>query len=131
INRQSGIKIDLVGALLVAMAVGLISFGFNNLLTWGVLLANNSAPFSVLGLSPAMFMIVLGLVFGQAFFTWSHRRLKDNEATLLAPEVLDSSQERANIFCLLIISALGPAVNFLIPLYLQIVQGRTSLQTSV
>jgi MFS family permease len=32
---------------------------------------------------------------------------------------------------LLIISALGPAVNFLIPLYIQIVQGRTSLQTAV
>lgn len=32
---------------------------------------------------------------------------------------------------MLIIAALGPAVNFLIPLYMQIVQGSTSLQTSV
>lgn len=32
---------------------------------------------------------------------------------------------------MLIIGALGPAVNFLIPLYIQIVQGRSSLQTSV
>ena len=34
-------------------------------------------------------------------------------------------------FSLFIIAALGPAVNFLIPLYIQIVQGRNSLETAV
>ncbi len=32
---------------------------------------------------------------------------------------------------MMMISALGPAVNFLIPLYIQIVQGRTSLETAI
>jgi MFS family permease len=45
--------------------------------------------------------------------------------------VLASSKERSAIVAMLMIGALGPAVNFLIPLYIQIVQGRTSLQTSV
>jgi MFS family permease len=45
--------------------------------------------------------------------------------------VLDTPQERAATYCLFIIAAIGPAVNFLIPLYIQIVQGGTSLQTSV
>ena len=45
--------------------------------------------------------------------------------------MLDSSQERSATFSLLIIGALGPAVNFLIPLYIQIVQGRSTLQTSI
>jgi MFS family permease len=50
---------------------------------------------------------------------------------LLALEVLDTPHERAATYCLFIIAAIGPAVNFLIPLYIQIVQGGTSLQTSV
>ena len=50
---------------------------------------------------------------------------------LLALEVLDTPHERAATYCLFIIAALGPAVNFLIPLYIQIVQGGTSLQTSI
>jgi MFS family permease len=45
--------------------------------------------------------------------------------------VLDSPQERAATYCLFIIAALGPAVNFLIPLYIQIVQGYNSLETAV
>lgn len=131
IPRQRGIVIDVVGTVLAALAVSLISLGFNNLNTWGMVLANPAAPFTVLGLSPAPFMIVLGVVFVQAFLSWSHKRVADGTMPLLSLEVMDSPQERAAIYTLLVISALGPAVNFLIPLYMQIVQDRTSLQTAV
>ena len=131
IPRQPGIKIDLVGAILAALAIMLISLGFNNLNAWGVTVAKPAAPFTLLGLSPAPFMVILGVVFGQGFFAWSHRRVTKEQTPLLALEVLDSPQERSNIVALLVIGALGPAVNFLIPLYLQIVQNRTSLQTAV
>ena len=131
VKRQKGIKIDLVGAVLAAIGIILISFGFNNLNSWGLVLANAGAPFNLLGLSPAPFMIILGIVIAQAFFAWSHYRQNSQKSPLLSLEVLDSSQERAATYTLLIIGALGPAVNFLIPLYIQIVQGRTSLQTAV
>jgi MFS family permease len=131
IPRQSGIRIDGVGALLVALAVVLISFGFDYLNTWGVVTASPAAPFSFLGLSPAPFMIVAGLIFGQAFFVWAHRRAAEGKVPLLALEVLDTPQERAAIYTMLVIGAVAPAVNFLIPLYIQIVEGRTSLETAV
>lgn len=131
IPPQAGVKIDFVGALLAAVAVVLISFGFNNLNAWGLILARPAAPFALLGLSPAPVMIVLGMVFGQGFFTWSHRRVAAKKTPLLSLEVLDSPQERAAIVTLLIIGALGASVNFLIPLYIQIVQNRTSLFTAV
>ncbi|MDX1416890.1 MAG: MFS transporter [Candidatus Promineifilaceae bacterium] len=131
IPRQSGVKIDVVGVLLSAAAVILISLGFNNLIDWGVILASPTAPLAPLGLSPAPFMILIGIVFAQAFFTWSHRRAANKKTPLLALEVLDSPEERSNIISLLVIGALGPAVNFLIPLYIQIVQGRSSLFTAV
>ncbi len=131
VARQPGTKIDVVGALLAAVAVILISFGFNNLNAWGMILAKPAAPVAFFGLSPAPFMIIVGIVLGQGFFTWSHRRVAVKKTPLLALEVLDSPQERAAIFTLLVIGALGPAVNFLIPLYIQIVQNRTSLFTAV
>lgn len=129
--RQSGIKIDYIGVVLSAIAVILISFGFNSLNSWGIILASDAAPFSLLGLSPALLFLVFGLMLFQAFFAWSHQRAELGREPLLALEVLDSPRERATIVCLLVIGALGPAVNFLIPLFIQIVQGRTSMQTAI
>ena len=131
VERFKEIKIDWVGAVLAALAIILISLGFNNLTTWGILLASPEAPVSVLGLSPSLIMIVAGIVIGQGFFAWAKKRHEQKKSPLLALEVLDSSQERAATYCLFIIAALGPAVNFLIPLYIQIVQGYSSLQTAV
>jgi MFS family permease len=131
VKRQPDIQIDWIGALLAAMAISLLSFGFNNLNGWGILLSGPRAPFDVLGLSPAPLLIILGIMFGQAFFVWSRRREAAHRAPLIALEVLDSREERSATFSLFIIAALGPAVNFLIPLYIQIVQGRDSLETAI
>lgn len=131
IPRRTGVKIDVVGVVLAALAVMLISLGFNNLNAWGIFVAKPAAPFDLLGLSPAPFMIIVGLVLGQAFFAWAHRRVEKKKTPLLALEVLESREERANIAALLVIGALGPAVNFLIPLYIQIVQNQSSLFTAV
>jgi MFS family permease len=131
VARQPDLKIDWNGAIVAAAAISLISLGFNYLNAWGVLVAGPGAPFNVLGLSPAPIMIVFGVLLGQFFFTWSHMRQAQGEPPLLRLEVLDSPEERAAVYALLVIGALGPAVNFLIPLYIQIVQGRSSLQTAV
>jgi len=131
VPRQPGVRIDVVGAVLAAVAIALISFGFNNLNVWGLVLAKPAAPFSLVGLSPAPFMVVLGIVLAQAFFVWSRRRAAQGRTPLLSLEVLDSAYERAALVSLLIIGALGPAINFLIPLYIQIVQGRSTLFTAV
>jgi MFS family permease len=131
VERDANVKIDWVGAALAAISIILISLGFNNLKNWGLLLATPDAPVSVLGMSPSLIMIVAGIVIGQAFFAWSRKRVVNQKTPLLALEVLDSPQERAATYCLFIIAALGPAVNFLIPLYIQIVQGYNSLETAV
>ena len=89
------VKIDVAGVLLALVAVLLISFGFNNLNRWGLALARPGAPFDIFGLSPAPLMIVVGIVFGQAFFTWTHRRGEAGKTPLLSLEVIDSPQERA------------------------------------
>lgn len=131
IPRVRGIRIDWFGAGLAAVAIALISIGSNSLAAWGALTATASAPANVLGMSPAPLFIVVGVFLGQAFFAWSRRRVARRRTPLLALEVLDSREERSATFCLFIAAALGPAISFLIPLYIQIVQGLTSLETAV
>lgn len=131
IERQRGIKIDLVGVGLSAFAIALILIAFNNINAWGLLWASPAAPFAILGLSPVPILIVLGILMGQGFFAWSHKRVLERKTPLLALEVLDSSHERNAVLAFLVAGALGTAVSFLIPIYIQFVQGNTPLFTAV
>jgi MFS family permease len=128
---EAGASIDGVGAALMALSIFLISFGCNNLARWGTLLAKPQAPFSVVDMSPAPIMIVCGVFAFQAFLVWSRRRLAAGRKPLMALEVIGTPQERAATFCLFVIGAITSAIVFLIPLYIQVVQGGNSFQTAV
>jgi MFS family permease len=125
------VQIDIFGVVLAASAVLLISCGCNNLNGWGLALATANAPFDLLGLSPAPVMILLGVVLGQAFLTWTHRRQAAGKTPLLALEVIDSPEERSAVYALFAVVALEAALNFSVPLYIQIVQGRSPLATAI
>lgn len=129
VERQSSAQIDWVGVVLAASAITLISVGCSNINSWGLLMSKPAAPFSLFGLSPTTMTIVAGLALGQAFFAWSRNRQARQETPLIAVEVLD--QQRSATLSLFVIVALGAAVTFLIPLYIEIVQGRNSLETAV
>ena len=131
VERRSGVKIDAVGVALAAAAITLLTLGFNNINAWGLMLADRTAPFHIFGLSPAPVMILGGVVLAQAFFAWSRHREAAQKAPLLALEVIDSREERSAVLTLFVIVALAVSINFLVPLYIMIVQGRTSLQTGV
>lgn len=134
LRRDEGrpeIEIDMVGVVLAAAAIILISFGFNNLNHWGVGIAQTAAPFNIFGLSPAPIFIVLGIVLGQAFLMWTHRREEAGKTPLLALAVIDSPQERAAVYAMFSVVALEAMLNFAVPLYIQIVQGRSPLATAI
>ncbi len=128
---RSRVTIDVVGVVLSALAIFLISVGANNLTHWGSLLAASRAPFNILDMSPAPIMIVGGIFLVQAFFVWSQMRREAGKPQLIALEVLETGKERSALFSLFIIGALGSAITFLVPLYVQVVQGRSGLQTAV
>jgi MFS family permease len=125
------VQIDLFGVLLAAASIVLISFGFNNLNRWGLGLATPNAPFNLLGVSPAPVLIVVGIVLGQAFLMWTHRRQQAGKTPLLALEVIDSPQERAAVYAMFAVVALEAMLNFSVPLYIQIVQGRSPIDTAI
>ena len=76
-------------------------------------------------------MIVVGIVLGQAFLMWTHRRQAAGKTPLLALEVIDSPQERAAVYAMFAVVALEAALNFSVPLYIQIVQGRSPIATAI
>ena len=125
------VQIDFVGVILAAAAMILISFGFNNLNRWGLVFARPGAPFDLLGVSPAPVMILVGIVLGQTFVMWTRRRQEAGKTPLLALEVIGSSQERAAVYAMFSVVALEAMLNFSVPLYIQIVQGRSPLETAI
>lgn len=125
------VQIDLVGVVLAAAAIVLISFGFNNLNRWGMAVATPAAPLSIAGLSPAPVFIVVGIVLGQLFVRWTRRRQDAGKTPLLALEVITSGQERAAVMAMFAVVALEAMLNFSVPLYIQIVQGRSPLATAI
>lgn len=125
------VQIDVVGVILAAAAIVMISFGFNNLNRWGLGAATDAAPFSLLGASPAPVLIVLGIVLGQLFLGWTRRRAAAGKTPLLALDVIQSPQERAAVIAMFALVALEAMLNFSVPLYIQIVQGRSPIATAV
>jgi predicted MFS family arabinose efflux permease len=125
------VQIDLVGVFLAAASILMITFGFNNLNHWGLALARPGAPFSLLGASPAPIMIVVGVTLLQTFFVWSRRRQASGKTPLLDLRVVASPQERAAVIAMFAVVALEAMLNFAVPLYIQIVQGRSPIETAV
>ncbi len=130
IEPQSELNIDWRGAAIASTAIILLSFGFSGLTAWGPFLAKPAAPFSVLGLSPALIFIVIGIFMAQVFFAWLRKRQAEKKSQLFNLEVLDTVEERATTWCMALMLFIGTAANFLIPLYMQVVQGLSSIQTS-
>jgi MFS family permease len=129
--QKPEVRIDAIGVVLAAVGIIVLTFGFNNLRNWGLLLARPNAPFEILGVSPAPAMIVVGAVIVMSFFGWSQRLAKKGGTPLLALEVIGSAKEWATVVALFLIVATEGAINFTVPLYIQIIQGRSSAATSV
>lgn len=125
------VTIDVVGALLIGIAVVSLTLGFNNLNGWGLVTARPGAPFDIGGLSPAPLLITAGIVLGQSFFVWTRRRAEAGQVPLVSLSVVGSPRERAAVYAMFVVVALEAAVNFTVPLYVQIVQGRTPFDTAV
>ncbi|MGO4298850.1 MFS transporter [Leifsonia sp. RAF41] len=130
VRSQPLLNIDWVGAAIAAVSIILLSFGFSGLEPWGLVLASDGAPFTILGLSPAPVLIVLGLIGGQLFFVWLRRRQARARSRIFDLRVLRSRSELAITACMAIMLFVGTAANFLLPLYMQVVQGLTGIETS-
>lgn len=123
-------EIDTVGATLSSTGIVLLSVGFSFLNAWGPLSATDGAPFNIAGLSPAPIALVLGAIFLQQFFRWTRKRMDAGEPVLFNLDVIANRSERAVVACMSIMLFVGTAASFLLPLYMQVVQGFSGIKTS-
>src|SRR5215470_4204783 len=130
-EARPDVTIDMVGVVLAAAAIVFTVFGFNNLNRWGLALATPNAPFDLLGMSPAPILIVIGIVLGQGFLMWTRKRQQTGKTPLLSLEVIDSAEERAAVYAMFAVVALEAALNYSVPLYIQIIQGRKPIATAI
>ena len=130
-DARPEVKIDVVGVALAACAIILVVFGFNNLNRWGLGVARPGAPFDIMGMSPAPIMIVCGAILLQVFIRWCRRVAEAGGTPLLDLRVITSSEERAAVYAMFTVVGLEAMLNFTVPLYIQIVQGRTPIETAI
>lgn len=130
VARKPRASLDVVGVILAALSIGLVMTGVNSLPIWGWWSATAAAPFALLGVSPAPVAIGGGLLLSRMFFQWERRQYAARKATLISPVVISTPQERCAVMALFIIVALGAAVRYLIPLYVEVIQGASSLRAA-
>lgn len=130
-HARPEVKIDVVGVILAAAGIIILTLGVNNIRNWGLFLAGPNAPFQVLGLSPAPLFIGAGIILISAFLAWTRKREADGKTPLFALQVIESPKERAAVLAMFTIVAMEAALNFSVPLYIQIVQGRSAFDTAI
>ena len=125
------VEIDWRGAAYSSTGIIMISAAFSFLNSWGFLQASDAAPFDIAGLSPVPFLIVGGVVFAQLFLRWTRTRMDEGKPVLFSLKVIGSPGERAVVACMSLMLFIGTAVSFLLPLYMQVVQGLGGFATSL
>nr|WP_298723172.1 MFS transporter [uncultured Steroidobacter sp.] len=119
---------EMAGLAAVGVAMILIGLGSDNLINWGVLTARPEAPFSPLNLSPALLGMLFGVVLIKLVLVWRAKRRVGGCLNVM--RLLETPVQRSMLLSIFTIAAVSSGVTFLIPLYIEIVQGRSSLMTA-
>ncbi|GAA2991803.1 MFS transporter [Streptomyces lactacystinicus] len=119
-------RIDLVGVLLSVSGLGLVVLAVLQSSTWGWLQPRDP-PFTVLGFSPTLFAVALGGVLLVLFRSWELRR----EHPLVRFALFRIPPLRSGLLMLFSQNLILLGLFFVIPLYLQAVQGQNAFQTGL
>ncbi len=122
-------KMDGLGAFLSAAGLGAAVFGILFSSQWGWVTPKAGAPFTLLGLSPVFWLIILGLVLLGAFSRHEERMAEAGREPLLDMKLLHIPRLRAGLTTLLSQQLIIMSTFFVLPLYLQSVLGYDSLET--
>jgi EmrB/QacA subfamily drug resistance transporter len=112
--------------------LGLVAFVLALLMssTWGWLVPKRS-PISPFGFSLTLFVLVGGIGLLAVFVWWQRRRESRGQDPLVHLGLLGFAQLRSGYLCYLAQNLILMGVFFVVPLYLQIVQGLDALETGL
>lgn len=123
-------KVDLGGALLAVLSFGCVVFGIQQATPWGFYDVRD-APFTILGKSPAPFIVIIGVILLLAFGWFEHVRRLAGRPVLFDVSMLRNGFVRTGNLALLGFSMILFGMTFLVPVYLQVVQGLSPFQSSL
>ncbi|MGZ4173340.1 MAG: MFS transporter [Solirubrobacteraceae bacterium] len=129
-ERETGVKLDLVGTGLSALGLALIVFGILRSGTWGLVKPKPGAP-EWLGLSPTIWLLLGGGVVIWLFGEWEHRQLARGRQPLIDPAMLKRPVLRAGLTSFMFQFFLQGGLFFAVPLFLSVALGLSAIDTGV
>jgi MFS family permease len=129
-------RLDVVGAALSALGMGLTVFGILKISTWGLFrptgaLTINGTEITPFGFSVVPFLIAAGLGVLIAFASWEHHVEGKERIPLLRPDLLRIPQMRSGLSTVMSQYLILAGTFFVLPLYLQLVLGKDALHTGL
>ncbi|MGI9645145.1 MAG: MFS transporter [Ilumatobacteraceae bacterium] len=123
-------KLDVVGAILSAVGLGMIVIGALQSSTWGWVQPKNS-PIEPFGFALTPFVIFGGFFVLWLFRVWEERRERHGQDPLVKLALLDIPALRSGLGSFLAQNTILLGIFFILPLYFQIVLGFNALETGI
>ncbi|HEY5835555.1 MFS transporter [Streptomyces sp.] len=121
-------RIDLVGAVLSALGLGIFVFGVLRSGEWGWFLPKPDAP-AWLGISLVVWLMLAGLALIWLFLRWEARLAARRREPLVDPALLRNQQLTGGLTMFFFQYLVQMGVFFVVPLYLSIALGLSALAT--
>lgn len=130
-ETEGNLKFDYVGTGLAALGLFLFLVGISRLSVWGLVTATADAPFSVMGLSPALVMAVVGLVVLAVLIVVERKIEAKNGCALLPQSFYKNSQVLSGVFASFQIFFANAMIALLLLPFLQRVAGWSAVQAAL
>jgi MFS family permease len=127
---DKGARLDIVGTVLSALGLALVVFGVLRSGTWGLIIPKPNAP-AWLGLSPVIWLILIGGCVLAGFLAWERRRLGHGQGVLIDPAMLDNKLLRGSLVSFFFQYLLQAGLFFAVPLFLSVALGLSAIATGV
>jgi MFS family permease len=123
-------QLDVVGAVLSALGLGLLVFGVLRSSEWGWVQPKAGGP-SWAELSPTIWLVLGGLFVIWVFFRWQARRESHGLEPLVRPAMLRNRQLTGGLTMFFFQFLVQAGFFFVVPLFLSVALGLSALQTGV
>ncbi|MFI8261245.1 MULTISPECIES: MFS transporter [unclassified Streptomyces] len=123
-------RIDLLGAVLSALGIGLFVFGVLRTSEWGWFRPKAGAP-AWFGLSPVVWLLLAGVFLVWLFFRWEARLVARGAEPLVDPALMDNRQLTGGLTMFFFQYLVQMGVFFVVPLYLSVALGLSAVKTGV
>ena len=123
-------QLDVVGAVLSALGLGLLVFGVLRSGEWGWIQPKTGGP-SWAGLSPTIWLVLGGLFVIWLFFRWQARRESHGQEPLVRVAMLRNRQLTGGLTMFFFQFLVQAGFFFVVPLFLSVALGLSAIETGV